>query len=61
VDAGAGGSDFTYQVIAGVNWMYAKDFTAKVGYRQLDWDYENNGTVWDMTAAGPYIGLGIRF
>ena len=61
VDAGAGGSDFTYQLIAGVNWMYAKDFVAKAGYRLLDWDYENNGTVWDMTAAGPYIGLGIRF
>jgi hypothetical protein len=27
----------------------------------LYWDYENNGTVWKMTAAGPYIGLGIRF
>jgi len=61
VDAGAGGSDFTYQVIAGVNWMFAKDFTAKAGYRQMYWDYENNGMVWDMTASGPYLGLGIRF
>lgn len=60
-DVGAGGSDLTYQVMAGVNWEYKRDFTAKVGYRYLSWDYERGGTVWDMAASGPYLGLGIRF
>ncbi len=60
-DIGAGGSDLTYQVVAGLNWEFRKDYTAKLGYRVLDWDYENDGTVWDMTASGPYLGLGIRF
>lgn len=60
-DAGGGGSDFTYQFILGANWEFAKDYIAKVGYRQLYWDYEEDGTVWDMTASGPYLGLGIRF
>lgn len=60
-DVGAGGSDLTYQVMAGVNWEFKKDFTAKVGYRYLSWDYESGGTVWDMATSGPYLGLGIRF
>ena len=60
-DVGGGGSDLTYQVIAGANWEFNKGYTAKFGYRLLDWDYEEDGTVWDMTASGPYLGLGIRF
>lgn len=60
-DVGGGGSDLTYQVIAGANWEFSKGYTAKFGYRLLDWDYEEDGTVWDMTASGPYLGLGIRF
>ena len=60
-DVGGGGSDLTYQFMGGVNWEFKKDFTAKVGYRYLNWDYENDGSVWDMTASGPYLRLGIRF
>ncbi len=60
-DVGGGGSDLTYQVIAGANWEFNKGYTAKFGYRLLDWDYEEDGTIWDMTASGPYLGLGIRF
>jgi hypothetical protein len=61
VDVGGGGSELTYQVIAGANWEFSKGYTAKLGYRLLDWDYEEDGIVWDMTASGPYLGLGIRF
>lgn len=61
VDVGAGGSDFTYQLIAGANWEFAPEYTAKVGYRLMYWDYESGGNVWDITASGPYMGLGIRF
>jgi hypothetical protein len=57
---GSSGSD-TYQVIAGVNWEFKEDYTAKFGYRMLDWDYEDGGFKWDMKAYGPYAGLGIRF
>jgi hypothetical protein len=60
-DVGGGGSDLTYQFMGGVNWEFKKDFTAKAGYRYLSWDYENDGTVWDMSASGPYLGLGIKF
>jgi opacity protein-like surface antigen len=60
-DIGAGGSDLTYQFMAGVNWEFSPRFTAKAGYRYLSWDYEDGGTVWDVSASGPYLGLGIAF
>jgi opacity protein-like surface antigen len=55
------GSDITYQAIAGVNWQFSGHFSAKLGYRYLYQDYDNNGFVWKMAAYGPYIGVGIRF
>jgi opacity protein-like surface antigen len=60
-DVGGGGADLTYQFVAGVNWAIDDRFTAKAGYRYLYWDYEDGGTVWDISASGPYIGLGIAF
>ncbi|MGO4999539.1 hypothetical protein [Oceanisphaera sp. W20_SRM_FM3] len=60
-DVGGGGSKLTYQLLLGADWQFAENFTAKAGYRQLYWDYEKGGTVWDMTMAGPYLGLGIQF
>jgi hypothetical protein len=60
-DVGGGGSDLTYQFILGANWEFARDFNARLGYRQLYWDYKNEGAIWDITASGPYLGLGIRF
>ena len=60
-DVGGGGSDLTYQLIAGVNWEYSSGWTAKLGYRYLSWDYEDGGTVWDVSASGPYLGVGFRF
>lgn len=60
-DVGGGGSDKTYQLIGGVNWTFREGFTAKAGYRYLSWDYDDNGTVWDVDASGPYLGLGIQF
>jgi hypothetical protein len=55
------GSDLTYQAIAGANWQFAKDFSAKAGYRYLHQDFEEDGFVWDMALQGFYFGLGIRF
>lgn len=55
------GSDATYQAIAGVNWQFSKTLAAKAGYRYFYQDYKNNGFVWDMTAHGAYLGLGIGF
>jgi hypothetical protein len=60
-DLGGGGSSTTYQIVAGANWTLNDRFTAKAGYRHVYWDYDDDGTVWDMSASGPYLGLGIAF
>ncbi len=60
-DVGAGGSDLTYQFIAGANWTLNERLTAKAGYRYVHWDYEDGGVVWDISASGPYLGLGFAF
>jgi opacity protein-like surface antigen len=60
-DLGGGGSSLTYQVLAGANWTLNDRFTAKAGYRYVYWDYEDDGVVWDISASGPYLGLGIAF
>ena len=60
-DIGAGGSDFTYQFLLGVNWQAAKALKVKGGYRYFYQDYEDGGFVWDMAAHGLYLGLGIGF
>ena len=60
-DLGGGGSSQTYQLVAGADWALNDRFTARAGYRYAYWDYEDGGTVWDMSASGPYLGLGITF
>jgi opacity protein-like surface antigen len=60
-DVGGGGSSLTYQLVAGADWALNDRFTARAGYRYSYWDYEDGGTVWDMSASGLYLGLGIAF
>ena len=55
------GSDRTYQLLAGVNWQFAKSVSAKAGYRYLYQDYQNDNFVWDMKSSGYYLGAGFKF
>lgn len=55
------GSDLTFQLLAGLNWQFAKHVSAKIGYRYLYQDYENDGFVWDMASSGFYFGMGFKF
>lgn len=36
--------------MGGVNWEFKKDFTAKLVCRYQSLDYENDGSLWGMTA-----------
>lgn len=60
-DIGAGGSDLTYQLLAGANWQFGKSLSAKFGYRHIYQDYQKDDFKWDMTTSGVYAGLGIKF
>jgi opacity protein-like surface antigen len=61
VDVGGGSSNLTWQALVGVNWQVARDYTVRLGYRELSWDYSSGGVVWDMKLHGPYVGLQFRF
>ena len=54
-------SDLTWQVIGTVDYQFNERFSARVGYRHLEVDYDNNGFVWDVSMSGPIIGGTIRF
>ena len=57
----AGDSDSTYQAMLGLNWGFSQHFSAKLGYRYLYQDYEEDDVIWDITMEGVFLGLGIRF
>jgi opacity protein-like surface antigen len=60
-ELGAGGSNFTFQGIAGVNLQVAKHFMLRGGYRYLMIDVQDSLFVYDVQIGGPYLGLGIVF
>ena len=59
-DLGAGGSEFTYQIVgnAGLNIheRYALDF----GYRYLSVNYDKDGFLFDTAMKGPLFGFAIK-
>lgn len=55
------GSDISAQLMAGINWQFSKVVSAKLGYRYLYQDYEDDDFAWDMTSSGFYLGAGFRF
>jgi opacity protein-like surface antigen len=61
VDLGGGGSDFTWQALAGVNYAISPTMTAKFGYRYLKVDYHRDEFLYDIATSGIYAGMGFRF
>ncbi len=60
-DIGAGGSDSTWQVMAGANYALSPKSTAKFGYRQVRVDYHRDEFLFDMASGGLYGGLALQF
>lgn len=55
------GSDFSWQVSAGVNYDFAKNISGKFGYRAFYVDYNKSDFLYDMKNEGLFAGVGIRF
>lgn len=55
------GSRLTWQFLLGINYQFSEHLVAKVGYRYLYTDYDEDDYLYDMTTSGPYLGLGIVF
>lgn len=64
-DIGAGGSDLTWSVLAGVEILFSDSVSFEFGYRALDTDYSTGGGPdrfeYDILLHGPYIGLTLKF
>ena len=59
-DVGAGDSDLTWQALAAVNYRLDKvDLT--LGYRYLDWEYDDFGPFNDLNLSGAFAGVKIPF
>lgn len=59
-DIGAGESDLTWQVAVAANYRMEKaDLT--IGYRYLDFDFDNYGPFDSLNLSGPFLGLKFRF
>lgn len=56
LDVGAGGSNFTWQAMAGVGYRFDK-FDAILTYRHMDWDFDDNDVFDDLNLSGPMIGI----
>jgi opacity protein-like surface antigen len=61
VDVGGGGSDFTWQALAGVHYAISPTMTAKFGYRYLKVDYHRDDFRYDIATGGIFAGAGMRF
>jgi len=60
-DLGVGGSDSTWQVMAGANYAISDTSTAKFGYRQVRVDYHKDEFLFDIASGGLYGGLSLQF
>ncbi|MGP2493560.1 hypothetical protein ACTDI4_18290 [Mesorhizobium sp. PUT5] len=55
------GSDLTWSALATVNYTLNDHFSASVGYKVLDVDYDHGGHVYDTRLSGPVLGMTYRF
>jgi opacity protein-like surface antigen len=55
------GSKNTWQALAGANYRFGNGITAKLGYRYLHTDYDEDGFRYKSDTRGMYIGAGIDF
>lgn len=63
VDVGGfgAGSDFTWQAAVTANYRVSAGTFLSLGWRHLEVDYTNRGTVFDGSMSGPVAGLTIQF
>jgi hypothetical protein len=60
-DIGTGESDLTWQAVAGVGFRAAKWLDVALVYRHLEWNFDSDLVVDDLSFSGPLLGLIFRF
>lgn len=56
-----GDSDSSWDAFAAVSYRLTDRWQAQLGYRQMKVDYTKGGFVYDMTQAGPMLGVSYTF
>ena len=59
-DIGAGDSKLTYQLFAGIGYMFSWG-DIKLGYRYVEYRQDDDKFVQDLQLYGPLLGIGFRF
>lgn len=59
-DVGTGDSELTWQALAAISYRFQK-LDAVVGYRYLEWDFDDNEVFDDLDLSGPFAGAKFRF
>lgn len=55
------GSDFAWNIEVGFFWQPAPNLAAEIGFRHLQIDYERDDFNWDITTAGLFGAIVLRF
>ena len=59
-DVGTGESDYTWQAWGSINYSFER-FDLAVGYRYLEWNFDDSDAFDDLNIHGPLIGAKFRF
>ena len=54
------GSDLAWSAYGQLEYRFNETWSAIVGYRAIDYDYDDGGFTFDVTMHGPVIGVAIR-
>jgi hypothetical protein len=60
-DAGTGGTKYSWQLYAGVNYNFTKSIVGKVGYRILTQNYDKPDFLYNVKTSGIFAGVGFKF
>ncbi len=55
------GSDFMWDVVGTIGYKFNDRWSAHIGYRAIDVDFEKGGDVVDLNVPGPIGGLTVSF
>lgn len=59
-DIGTGQSDRTWQAFAGIGYDFGRSDLV-LGYRHLDWSFDDTNLIADIAFSGPLLGFNYRF
>ena len=55
------GSQFTWEIFAGLGYAISERFSANAGFRYVSIDYDGGNAELDLNMYGPVLGFTVRF